>query len=209
MLQVHQRWVIRKPTHISGVKLKSEKSISRASLNTFCAADDWKTKQVLQHGWPNYGQRAASGLPNKFFSSTQFPTVDSSARALASVCHVNHIVSGPPVARQSHVRPSGRKVWPPVFYRKHVYFQFIQSYGVLFVECSAASGQNVNAAVQLLARHLASRATSKQEDRGSIKDLRETATNSEESKCCLKSWRLSEVAQCVMELTLCLRQRLK
>ena len=100
-----------------------------------------------------------SGPPNTctFFSSTTFPTVDSSATTLAAAClllaclpqqhlvqryervnkmvrffcyyciiihfnnlfcidHVNRTVSGPPVARQPRIRPSGQNVWPSLGY---------------------------------------------------------------------------------------------
>jgi len=36
-----------------------------------------------------------------FFSSTTFPTFDSSATALAAACHVNRTVSGPPCSGQA------------------------------------------------------------------------------------------------------------
>ena len=62
----------------------------------------WAILVTLTQGWSNYGLWAASGLPNTLciFSSTTFPTVDSSATALAASCHINHIVSGRPVAKQ-------------------------------------------------------------------------------------------------------------
>jgi len=40
--------------------------------------------------------------------------VDSSATALAATCHVNHPLSGPPVAKQLQIWPLGQKVWPPL-----------------------------------------------------------------------------------------------
>ena len=47
----------------------------------------------------------ACQIPCTFFSSTPFLTVDSSATWLAAACHVNRIVSGRPVARQSLIWP--------------------------------------------------------------------------------------------------------
>ena len=44
----------------------------------------------------------------KSFSSATFPTADSSTTALTAACHVNHAVSGPPVARQSRIRLSAK-----------------------------------------------------------------------------------------------------
>ena len=55
-----------------------------------------------------------SQISCKIFSSATLPTVDSSATASTAACHVNHTVSGPPVARQSRIRPSGQNVWPPL-----------------------------------------------------------------------------------------------
>ena len=49
-------------------------------------------------------------IPCTFFSSATFQTVGSSATALTAACHVNRTVSGPPVARQSRIRPSGQNV---------------------------------------------------------------------------------------------------
>ena len=85
---------------------------------------------ILHQRWPNYGLRAASGPPTSlirpakylanFFLNATFPTVDSSATALTAACHVNRTVSGPPVSRQSRIRPSGQNVWPPLQGRNEV-----------------------------------------------------------------------------------------
>jgi len=74
----------------------------------------------LHQRWPNYGLWAASGPPTslirpaKYFANlflnARFPTVDSSATGLTVACHVNRTVSGPPVGRQSRIRPSGQNI---------------------------------------------------------------------------------------------------
>ena len=63
--------------------------------------------------------RPAKYLAN-FFSNATFPTGDSNATALTAACHVNRTVAGPPVARQSRIRPSGQNVWPPLQGRNEV-----------------------------------------------------------------------------------------
>jgi len=57
---------------------------------------------------------AAHQIPCTIFSSTTFPTVDSSATALAATCHINLTVSIPPEARQSRIQPSGQNVSLPL-----------------------------------------------------------------------------------------------
>jgi len=60
--------------------------------------------------------RPAGRIPCTFFPGTIFSTVDSGEKALTVACHVNRTVSGPPVARQSRIWPSGQNVWQPLTY---------------------------------------------------------------------------------------------
>ena len=92
----------------------------------------------LHQWWRNYGPPISLIRPAKylahFFQVPHF-RLDSSATALTAACHVNHTVSGPPVARQSRIRPSGKRVWFSL-----VYMNCIDSYcwveeGVTFVSC--------------------------------------------------------------------------
>jgi len=57
----------------------------------------------LHQQWPNYADQfnQTCQISCIFFSSATFPTVGSSATASTAACHVNRIITGPPVARQS------------------------------------------------------------------------------------------------------------
>ena len=94
----------------------------------------------LHQRWSNYSPWAASGPPTSFirpakylanfFLNATFPTVDSSATALTAACHVNRSVSGPPVARQSRIRPSGQNVWPSLktFLKRLAIFNILRTF---------------------------------------------------------------------------------
>jgi len=77
----------------------------------------------LHQRWSNYGPRATSDPFNQtrqisciFFQVPRFRLSTASTAA----CHVNRTVSGPPVARQSRIRPSGQNVWPPLQGRNEI-----------------------------------------------------------------------------------------
>jgi len=76
---------------------------------------------TAHYDYENYTRIVHIGVANyvppnslQIFSNTTYLTVDSNATALAAACHVTRIASSPAVARQSHSRPLGQKVWPPV-----------------------------------------------------------------------------------------------
>ena len=98
----------------------------------------------LEQRWPNYDLQTSLIRPAKYlahFASTTFPNVDSSVTAFVAafkwnankivwcccyycttihfnnlfcIDYVNSTVSGPPMARQSQIRPSGPNIWPPL-----------------------------------------------------------------------------------------------